>query len=79
MARLEKPKGLKIDFKPSARQLELWYALQPNSCDKCHGELEMKPNGFDKNGHQVYQPTCKKCGNTDIAEMLLGGGSARRG
>lgn len=79
MSRLEQPKGLKIDFKPSERQLELWYALQPNSCDKCHGELEMKPCGYDKNGHQVFQPVCKKCGNIDIPEQILGGGSAGGG
>ncbi len=79
MARLEKPKGLNITFKPSERQYELWNALQPNHCDKCGGKLVMKPNGFDKNGHQVYQATCERCGNTDIPEQVLGGGSAGGG
>lgn len=79
MARLEKPRGLTINFKPSERQLELWNTLQPNRCDKCGGKLEMRPNGFDKNGHQIYQATCVKCGNNDIAEQILGGGSAGGG
>lgn len=79
MARLEKPKGLNITFKPSERQYELWNSLQPNHCDKCGGKLVMKPNGFDKNGHQIYQATCEKCGNTDIPEQVLGGGSAGGG
>ncbi len=79
MARLERPRGLTINFKPSPRQLELWEALQPNRCDKCGGTLEMRPNGFDKSGHQIYQATCVKCNNTDIPEQVLGGGSARRG
>ena len=79
MARLEKPRGLKINFKPSERQLEVWYALQPNHCDKCHGQLYMKPNGYDKNGHEVFIPACKECGNTDIPEQILSGGSAGGG
>lgn len=79
MARLEKPRGLNITFKPSERQYELWNALQPNHCDECGGKLIMKPNGFDKNGHQIYQATCDKCGNTDIPEQVLGGGSAGGG
>ena len=79
MARLERPRGLQITFKPSERQLELWNALQPNHCDKCGGKLVMKPNGFDKNGHQVYQAACEKCGNTDIPEQVLGGGAAGGG
>lgn len=79
MARLERPRGLKITFKPSERQYELWNALQPNHCDKCGGRLIMKPNGFDKNGHQIYQATCENCGNTDIPEQVLGGGSAGGG
>ena len=79
MARLEKPKGLTINFRPSERQLELWNVLQPNRCDKCGHKLVLKPNGYDKNGHQVYIPTCSHCGNTDIPEQILGGGSAGGG
>ncbi|MCM1296951.1 MAG: phage terminase large subunit [Muribaculaceae bacterium] len=39
----------------------------------------MKPNGFDRNGHQVYIPTCSKCGSTNIPEQILMGGSAGGG
>lgn len=79
MARLEKPRGLTINFKPSERQLELWNALQPNRCDRCGGTLAMKPNGYDREGHQVFRPMCTKCGNTNIPEQILGGGSAGGG
>lgn len=61
------------------RQYELWNALQPNRCDKCGGTLEMRPCGFDREGHEVFKPTCSQCGNTDIPEQILGGGSAGGG
>lgn len=79
MAKLERPRGLRIDFKPSPRQYELWNALQPNRCDRCGGQLAMKPSGTDKMGHQIFQATCVQCGNTDIPEQVLGGGSAGGG
>lgn len=79
MAKLERPRGLRIDFKPSERQYEVWNALQPNHCDKCGGQLEMRPNGYDKNGHEIFQATCKECGNTNIPEQILEGGSAGGG
>lgn len=79
MARLEKPRGLNITFEPSERQYEVWNALQPNHCDKCGGELEMKPNGYDRNGHQIFMPMCRQCGNTNIPEQILEGGSAGGG
>ena len=79
MAKLERPRGLTINFSPSERQYELWNALQPNRCDKCGGSLEMKANGTDAKGHPIYQATCTKCGNTDIPEQILGGGAAGGG
>lgn len=79
MAKLERPRGLTINFSPSERQYELWNALQPNRCDKCGGSLEMRPNGVDAKGHPIYKATCTKCGNTDIPEQILGGGSAGGG
>ena len=79
MAKLERPRGLTINFSPSERQYELWNALQPNRCDKCGGILEMRPNGIDAKGHTIYQATCTKCGNTDIPEQILGGGAAGGG
>ena len=79
MAKLERPQGLTINFSPSERQFELWNTLQPNRCDKCGGSLEMRLNGVDAKGHAVYKATCVKCGNTDIPEQILGGGSAGGG
>lgn len=76
MAKLERPRGLTINFKPSERQYELWNALEPGVCDKCHGKLEMRPNGVDAKGHTIFHAVCSKCGNTDIPELILGGGSA---
>ena len=79
MKRLEEPRGLVINFTPSERQYELWNALQPNRCDKCGGELEMRECGTDKEGHILYEPVCKNCGNNDIPEQILSGGSAGGG
>lgn len=79
MAKLEAPRGLVINFKPSERQYELWNALQPGVCDRCHGKLEMRPYGTDAKGHTMYRATCTKCGNTDIPEIILGGGAAGGG
>lgn len=79
MVRLQKPEGLTINFRPSERQLELWYALQPNRCDKCGGTLEMRRRGLDSKGNPIFQATCSKCGNTNIPEQILGGGSAGGG
>lgn len=76
MAKLERPRGLTINFSPSERQYELWNALQPNRCDVCGSPLEMRPNGTDAKGHTIYQATCTHCGNTDIPEQILGGGAA---
>lgn len=79
MAKLERPRGLTINFSPSERQYELWNALQPNRCDVCGSPLEMRPNGIDAKGHTIYQATCTHCGNTDIPEQILGGGAAGGG
>lgn len=79
MAKLERPRGLTINFRPSERQYELWNALQPARCDKCGGRIEMRPYGKDIKGHTMYRAVCTKCGNTDIPEQILGGGSAGGG
>lgn len=79
MAKLERPRGLTINFKPSERQYEVWNALQPARCDKCGGKIEMRPYGIDSRGHKMYRATCTQCGNTDIPEIILGGGSAGGG
>lgn len=79
MAKLERPRGLTINFEPSERQYGVWRALQPNCCDKCGGTLEMRPCGYDAKRHTVYQATCTQCGNTDIPEQVLEGGAAGGG
>lgn len=79
MYKLETP-NVTINFKPSLKQLEVWNALQPNYCNLCGGSLEMKPCGTDdKTGMQIYEPTCTCCGNTNIPEIVLGGGAAGGG
>ena len=72
MKKLEAPRGLTINFQPSAKQYIVWQTLQGNRCDKCGGELEMRADGVDKYGHPIWVPTCVKCGNTDIPEVILG-------
>src|SRR5574344_1178269 len=79
MKKLVAPRGLTINFKPSERQLQLWNALQPDRCDKCGGHIVMKPNGMDGEGHIIYEPVCEKCGNKDLPEQILAGGSAGGG
>lgn len=79
MKKLVQP-NVTINFAPSAKQMELWDSLQPNRCDRCGGTLEMRANGIDPiSGMEIYEPTCVKCGNTDIPELILGGGSAGGG
>lgn len=79
MKKLYKPKGLTINFAPSERQMEVWNTIQPNRCDKCGGQLEMRQTGFDSHGNAIHEPTCKCCGNTDIPENILMGGAAGGG
>lgn len=79
MKKLIAPKGLVINFAPSERQMEMWNALQPNRCDKCGGQLEMRYTHDDEKGNPIYEPACKNCGNTDIPERVLAGGSAGGG
>lgn len=79
MKKLERPEGLVINFSPSSKQYILWNSLQGNRCDKCGGQLEMKLSGYDKQGHPMHEATCVECGNTDIPELILGGGAAGGG
>lgn len=79
MKKLYKPKGLTINFSPSERQMDVWNTIQPNRCDKCGGELEMKLTGYDSHHNPIHEPTCKNCGNTDIPENILMGGAAGGG
>ena len=68
-----------INFEPSYKQYLVWNQLLPNHCDKCGGELEMRPCGINQNGDPIFKPTCKKCGTTDIPRLILYGGAAGSG
>ena len=69
------PKNLHIDFKPSPKQYELWTLLQPE-CPISGGEIEQKLIGYDANHNPKYKPHCIKCGNSNIPQLVLGGGAA---
>lgn len=77
--RLKPPKSLTIDFTPSAKQYQMWELLQPDYCHECGGQIEQILIGYDINGNPRYQPQCKKCGNTNLATSILGGGAAGGG
>lgn len=72
------PKHLHINFKPSSRQYDLWRCLEPNSCNLCGGEI-IRTKNPDANGATKTIPTCAKCGNDNIPQIVLGGGSAGGG
>lgn len=72
------PKELHINFAPSAKQFELWKALQPE-CHICGGEIVNAYIGTDEHGNKKYVPECSSCGNRNIPQMILGGGAAGGG
>lgn len=76
--KLQAPQNLKIDFKPSERQYEVWKNLQPE-CPYCGGEIIQVEIGRDRNNQPLYKPQCKNCGETDIPQVILEGGSAGGG
>ena len=69
------PQGIKIDFQPSPRQYELWKLLQPE-CPSCGGKIEQRLKGRDSQGNPQYAPQCSRCRNTNIPQLILGGGAA---
>jgi len=73
--KLSAPQGLNIDFNPSAKQYELWKLLQPE-CHLCGGHIGQKLIGVDRNNNAQYKPYCLNCGNTNIPQLILGGGAA---
>ena len=77
--RLKPPKQIHIDFKPSARQYELWKLLQPNFCPNCGGGIEQVLIGYDQNKNPQYKPQCVKCGTRNLPQLILGGGAAGKG
>ena len=68
-----------INCEPSYKQFLVWQMLEPNRCDKCGSELEMRPVGYDNNGNVIKKPFCKKCGTSDIPRLVLYGGAAGSG
>lgn len=78
-AKLRPPQNIKIDFRPSERQYELWKLLQPDYCPKCGGHITQKLIGYDVKKNPQYKPVCESCGNTNLPQMILGGGAAGGG
>ncbi len=78
-SKLNAPQNIKIDFKPSPRQYELWKLLQPNSCPYCAGEIEQVLQGYDPQGNPQYKPQCVKCHTQNLPQLILGGGAAGGG
>lgn len=76
--KLTAPKNLKIDFAPSPRQYELWKLLQPE-CPLCGGEIEQRLTGYDRQGNPQFKPYCSHCNNSNIPQLILGGGAAGGG
>ena len=77
--RLKPPRNLRIEFKPSPRQYELWKLLQPNYCPHCGGEIEQILIGYDQQGNPQYRPQCRHCKSQNLPQLILGGGAAGGG
>ena len=77
--RLKPPRNLRIEFKPSPRQYELWKLLQPNYCPHCGGEIEQILVGYDPQGNPQYRPQCRHCKSQNLPQLILGGGAAGGG
>ncbi|MDR1718090.1 MAG: phage terminase large subunit [Prevotella sp.] len=77
--KLKPPKSLRIDFKPSAKQYELWKLLQPDYCPHCGGHIEQVLIGYDINHNPQYKPQCLKCLTFNLPQLILGGGAAGGG
>ena len=76
---LKAPTNIRIDFKPSQRQYELWKLLQPDYCPHCGGHIVQKQSGVDIKGKPTFAPQCEKCGSQDLPQLILGGGAAGGG
>jgi hypothetical protein len=72
------PQNLNIDFSPSPRQFELWKLLQPE-CPVCGGKIVQRLVGLDQNDNQQFKPVCSTCQNSNIPQLILGGGAAGGG
>lgn len=72
------PQNLSIDFSPSPRQFELWKLLQPE-CPLCGGQIEQRMVGYGQNKNPQFKPHCSNCNNSNIPQLILGGGAAGGG
>lgn len=77
--RLKEPKSLHVDFKPSAKQYELWKLLQPNYCPYCGGGIEQVLTGYDTSRNPQFKPECVNCRSRNLPQLILGGGAAGGG
>lgn len=73
---LKAPTNIRIDFKPSPRQYELWKLLQPDYCPHCGGHIIQVKSGYDQQGNPKFVPQCDTCGTQDLPQLILGGGAA---
>lgn len=73
--KLRAPDKLNIDFSPSPKQYELWKLLQPE-CPLCGGTVQQQLVGYDVNHNPQYKPFCTQCHNSNIPQLILGGGAA---
>lgn len=73
---LKAPTNIRIDFRPSPRQYELWKLLQPDYCPHCGGHIIQFQSGYDQQGNPKYVPQCDACGTQDLPQLILGGGAA---
>lgn len=76
---LKAPTNIRIDFRPSPRQYELWKLLQPDYCPYCGGHIIQVQSGYDQQGNPKYVPQCENCGTQDLPQLILGGGAAGGG
>lgn len=77
--KLVPPRNLVINFKPSAKQYELWQLLQPNRCNLCGGPIIQKEIGESRLGATEYKAACANCGNENLPQLILAGGAAGGG
>lgn len=73
---LKAPTNIRIDFRPSPKQYELWKLLQPDSCPHCGGHIGQQFVGHDEKGNAKYKPYCTNCKTNDLPQLILGGGAA---
>ena len=71
--KLRPPEGVRVDFKPSPRQYEVWKTLQPE-CPKCGGKVSIVLQEDDTN-----EAICENCKNDNIPQLVLSGGAAGGG